>query len=144
VPAWLLWLIAAVGLAGFELASLNLVLIMLAGGAGAAAIAALVGVPVILQVVIFAVVSLALLGLVRPIAQRHMEVSTGHHATGVDALVGQPATVLEAVDSDRGAVKIGGEVWSARSYDETQVLEAGEKVQVIEIKGATALVWRQP
>jgi membrane protein implicated in regulation of membrane protease activity len=144
VPTWLLWLIAAVGLAGLELASLNLVLIMLAGGAGAATIAALVGVPVILQVVLFAVVSLALLGLVRPIAQRHLEASTGQHATGVDALVGQPATVLEAVDCDRGAVKIGGEVWSARSYDETQVLEAGEKVQVIEIKGATALVWRQP
>lgn len=144
MPAWLLWLIAAVGLAGLELASLDFVLIMLAGGAAAATLVALVGIPLIIQVVVFAVVSLALLGLVRPVAKRHLEASTGHHATGVDALIGQPATVLESVDADRGAVKIGGEVWTARSYDETQVLEAGEKVQVIEIRGATALVWRQP
>ncbi len=61
---------------------------------------------------------------------------------GVDALEGTQATVIEQVAEDRGMVKIGGELWMARPYDATQVFDAGTLVRVVEVKGATALVWR--
>ena len=142
VPAWLIWLLAAAVLAGGELLSLDLVLIMLAGGAGAAAGAAALGAGPLLQATVFALVGLGLLLGVRPVARRHL--SVGHTRTGVEALAGAPALVLEAVDRHTGRVKIGGEVWTARSFDDTQTFAAGEQVQVMEISGATALVWRQP
>ncbi len=142
VPAWLIWVIAAAVLAGGELLSLDLVLVMFAGGAGLAAGAAARGAPPLLQAVVFAVVSLALLFGVRPVARRHLTV--GRTPTGIDALAGAPALVLTDVDGQSGRVKIRGEVWSARAYDDTQKFAAGEKVNVMEISGATALVWRQP
>ncbi len=142
MPDWLIWLIAAAALVGGELLSLDLVLVMLAGGAGAAAGAAALGAPVLLQALIFALVGLALLLGARPILRQHLTV--GHTRTGIEALTGSPALVLESVDRHTGRVKIGGEVWTARAYDETQTLAAGEQVQVMEISGATALVWRQP
>jgi membrane protein implicated in regulation of membrane protease activity len=142
MPAWLIWLLAAAVLAGGELLSLDLVLIMLAGGAGAAAGAAALGAGSLLQAIVFAVVGLGLLLGVRPVARRHLSVR--HTRTGVEALTGAPALVLEPVDRHSGRVKIGGEVWTARSFDDTQTFAAGEHVQVMEISGATALVWRQP
>ncbi|MDQ6873463.1 MAG: NfeD family protein [Actinomycetota bacterium] len=142
VPTWLIWLIAAAALAGAEVLSLGLVLIMFAVGAVAAAAVAALNGPVLLQAVVFAVVSVALLVLVRPAARRRFTVA--HQRTGIDALSGASALVLEPVDSHSGRVKIGGEVWSARVYDDTQTLSPGEQVQVMEISGATALVWRQP
>jgi membrane protein implicated in regulation of membrane protease activity len=142
VPAWLIWVVAAAVLAGGELLSLDLVLIMLAGAAGAAAGAAALGSGPLLQAVVFAVVAVGLLAGVRPIARRHL--SVGHTRTGVEALTGAPALVLETVDQHNGRVKIGGEVWTARPYDETQTFAAGEHVHVMQISGATALVWRQP
>ena len=142
MPDWLIWLVAAAALIGGELLSLDLVLIMLAGGAGAAAAAAALSAPLIVQALVFALVSLALLAGARPILRRHLTV--GHTATGIEALTGSPAVVIESVDHQSGRVKIGGELWSARSYDHTQTLAAGERVQVMEISGATALVWRQP
>ncbi len=142
MPGWLIWVMAAAALAVAELLSLDLVLIMVAAGAGAAALAAAFGSGVIVQALVFAIVSVALLLVVRPVARRHLTVSRTR--TGVEALEGAPALVLEPVDRHSGRVKIGGEVWTARSYDETQRLEAGEQVHVMEISGATALVWRQP
>lgn len=142
MPAWLIWLIAAAVFAAAEMLSLDLVLVMFAVGAAIAAVAAGLGLPVILQALVFAVVSLGLLTLVRPVARRHLTVPKTR--TGVAALEGRSALVLEPVDSHSGRVKIGGEVWTARAYDETQRLTPGEHVQVMEIAGATALVWRQP
>lgn len=142
VPAWLIWVIAAAVLAGGELLSLDLVLIMFAGGAAVAAGAAALGAPPLLQAIVFAVVSIGLLLGARPVAHRHLTV--GHHRTGIEALTGAPALVLEPVDRHSGRVKIGGEVWTARSYDETETFAVGEHVHVMEISGATALVWRQP
>ncbi len=142
MPTWLFWLSAAALLAAAELVSLNLVLIMLAGGAAAAGVASLLGTPLPVEAVVFAAVSAILLFVVRPVARRHLKV--GRTRTGVEALTGSPALVLEAVDAHSGQVKIGGEVWSARAYDSTQTLAPGEHVQVMEISGATALVWRQP
>lgn len=140
---WLIWLIAAGVLLGVELASLDLIFLMLAGGAGAGALAAALGAPPILQAVVFAVVSLILLLGVRPVAKRHLEGTTPELRTGTAALEGASAVVLETVDTQHGQVKIGGEVWTARCYDETQQLDSGETVQVMAIRGATALVWRQ-
>jgi len=142
VPAWLIWVIAAAVLAGGELLSLDLVLIMFAGGAAAAAGTAALGAPVLVQAIVFAVVSIGLLLGARPLARRHMTVA--HTRTGIEALTGAQALVLEPVDRHTGRVKIGGEVWTARSYDETETFAVGEHVHVMEISGATALVWRQP
>lgn len=142
MPSWLIWFSAAAGLAAAELLSLDLVLIMLAGGAAAAGVAAAFNTPLIVEAIVFALVSALLLFIVRPIARRHLKVS--HTRTGIESLTGAPALVIEAVDGKSGQVKIGGEVWSARAYDTTQAFKPGEQVHVMEISGATALVWRQP
>jgi membrane protein implicated in regulation of membrane protease activity len=142
VDAWVWWLVAAGVLALVEVTTLSLVCAMFAGGALAAAVVDLIGGDrntLLLQVVAFVVVSVGLLGVIRPVAKRHL-----HHtpaiATGVAALIGSRAVVLERVDRDTGRVRIGGEVWSARSYDGETVLEPGQSVDVIRIDGATALV----
>jgi membrane protein implicated in regulation of membrane protease activity len=133
------WLIAAGLLIVAEVLTTSLVFAMLAGGAaGAAVIGALGGGP-ILQALTFAVVSGGLVAFVRPIAMRHMQTPAAIR-TGVAALQGANALVLEAVDPRDGRVKIGGEVWSARSYDGDSTYEPGETVQVIAIEGVTALV----
>lgn len=142
MPPWLIWLCAAAALAAAELLSLDLVLIMLAGGAAAAGVAAAFDTPLIVEAIVFALVSAILLFLVRPIARRHLKV--GRTRTGVEALTGAPAVVVTAVDAHSGQVKIAGELWSARSYDSTQTFGPDEQVSVMEISGATALIWRQP
>lgn len=143
MPAWLLWLIAAAVLLGVEMVSLDLIFVMLAGGAVGGAVAAAFGAPIVLSAVVFAVVSVALLAGVRPIAKQHLNAALPHTRTGVAKLEGKTALVLEAVDEHHGQVKIGGETWTARAYDPTQHLESGAEVQVMQIEGATALVWRQ-
>ncbi len=133
------WLIAAAAL-GIPLVITALPEFgMIAAGAVAAAVTAALGGPLTLQVVVFAVVSVALVSVVRPIANRHRTTSPALR-TGVEALKGRQAVVLERVDGDTGRIRLGGEIWSARSYDADQVFEAGQKVDVIEIEGATAVV----
>ena len=136
-------MIAAAVLAGAETLSLDLVLIMCAGGAAGGAVTAALGGGAILQVVVAIVVSAVLLGFVRPIAKRHL-VGIGTHQTGSAALVGKQAVVLSAVDAHDGRVRLNGAEWSARSYDQTQTLPVGETVRVMEIDGATAVVWKEP
>lgn len=139
VHPWLIWLILAVALAGGEALSLDLVLIMLAGGAAAGSVAALAGLPVVLQIVIAVAGALALLLVVRPVAKRHLTVKGA--LTGTEALVGTDAIVLARVDATGGRVRLNGAEWSARAMDHTQVIEVGSSVRVIEISGATAVVW---
>ncbi|HEX3335805.1 MAG TPA: NfeD family protein [Jatrophihabitans sp.] len=136
---WLVWLIAAGVLAAAEAASLTFVLIMFAGGAAAAAITAAVGGPVLLQCIVAIVATMALLGVVRPIARKHLIAGTGT-TTGSEALVGTEAVVLSQVDSRDGRVRLNGAEWSARAFDATQVLPAGTIVRVMRITGATAVV----
>ncbi|HEY7047616.1 MAG TPA: NfeD family protein [Jatrophihabitantaceae bacterium] len=143
MPAWLIWVIAAAILAGAETLSLDLVLIMCAGGAAGGAVTAALGGGALLQVVVAIVVSAVLLGFVRPIAKRHL-VGIGTHQTGSAALVGKQAVVLRAVDAHDGRVRLNGAEWSARSYDQTQTLPVGVTVRVMEIDGATAVVWKEP
>jgi membrane protein implicated in regulation of membrane protease activity len=139
MPAWVAWAIAAAILAAGEAATAALVLGPRALAAALAAIVGAAGAGFGIQVVAFIAGSIAALGILRPIARRHMKMPA-HVRTGAAALVGTSATVIEQVDRDGGRVKIGGEVWSARSYDEDQVLAPGDRVEVLKIDGATALV----
>jgi membrane protein implicated in regulation of membrane protease activity len=143
MPAWLIWLVAAGVLAAAEALSMSLVLIMFAGGAAAAALTAGFGGGVFLQFVVALVATVALLGVVRPIARRHLTIGPAA-STGTDALVGKEAIVLSEVDLHNGRVRLNGGEWSARSFDRTQVLPAGTVVRVMEISGATAVVWQEP
>jgi membrane protein implicated in regulation of membrane protease activity len=143
VPAWLIWIIAAAALAGAEALSLDLVLVMFAAGAGAGAITAAAGAPPAGQVAVAALVSVALLAFVRPTAKRHLLPGAGH-VSGSAALVGQQAVVTRKVDGSDGRIRLNGSEWSARSFDDTQVIPDGTVVQVVKIDGATAVVWETP
>jgi membrane protein implicated in regulation of membrane protease activity len=104
-----------------------------------AALVALAGAALTAQWIVFIVAAIASLGILRPIARRHIKMPA-RLRTGTAALVGSQAVVLERVDLDSGMVKIGGEVWTARAYDEDDVLEPGARAHVMKIDGATALV----
>jgi membrane protein implicated in regulation of membrane protease activity len=140
---WLiLWLVAGVALVVAEVFTTTFVLLMLAAGAFAAAGAAALGVGVVGQGLVFALVSaLALFG-VRPAVRRHLHSREAGTELGVAAIEGSTCLVLEQIDENHGLVKIEGEMWRARPYDATQVIPAGEQVRVVEVKGATAMVWR--
>jgi membrane protein implicated in regulation of membrane protease activity len=139
MPDWVIWAIGAGVLATGEVLTLTLFLGPIAIAAALAAIVAAVGAPVEVQVVVFLLASVASLAFIRPIAKRHMR-TPARLRSGTAALVGTQALVLERVDRDCGQVKIGGEVWTARAYDEDDVFEPGARVDVMKIEGATALV----
>ena len=139
---WVGWLGLAVALGALELVSLDLFLIMLAGGAVVGGITALLGGPVALQIVLALITSVALLAVIRPDVVRRLH-SGPTLRTGADALIGKRATVLrELAYGTPGRVKIGGEEWTAEPYDEDDRIEIGELVDVVQIKGATAYVLR--
>ena len=141
MPAWLIWIIAAAALASAEALSLDLVLVMCAGGAGAGAIAAGLGVPAAGQVATALAVALGLLLFVRPVAKRHLSPAAPGHRSGSAGLVGLDAVALTPVDGRTGRVKLRGGEWSARAFDQAQRIEPGAVVRVMEIDGATAVVW---
>ncbi|MCX5076145.1 NfeD family protein [Streptomyces sp. NBC_00513] len=137
IDAWVWWLIGAVGL------GIPLVLTampefgMFAVGAVAAAVTAALGGGVVAQVLVFVIVSVALIAVVRPLANRHQR---PQHRTGIDALKGRSAVVLERVDGAGGRIKLAGEIWSARALDADVSYEPGQSVDVVDIDGATAVV----
>src|SRR3954452_10425019 len=141
MDAWVYWTVAACLLAAGEIATTSFFLAPFAVGAAIAAIADAVGVDPVVSALLFLVSSTTLLVFVRPIAKRHLNMPA-RIRTGTDALIGSNAMVLERIANAEGAgcAKIGGEVWTARAFDEDRVIEPGERVQVIEIRGATALV----
>lgn len=139
--AWAGWLGIAVVLGIVETTTLDLVFLMMAGGALAGAVAAGFGAPLVLQAVVALLATAALLGVVRPVAKRHLRTPL-EARTGVAALVGRDALVTAQVDAHQGQVKLAGEIWSARSFDEREVIEPGVRVHVVEIDGATAVVFR--
>jgi membrane protein implicated in regulation of membrane protease activity len=141
MPGWVVWAIVAVALALGELATPGLFFLgPVALAAIPAGIAALVGAPAWLQLLLFILGSLASLGVLRPVARAHLHMPALTR-TGAAALVGQRAVVLQRVDANGGRVRIGGEEWTARAYMEDQVLEPGMRVEVAKIEGATALVY---
>jgi membrane protein implicated in regulation of membrane protease activity len=138
---WVIWLIAAVILAVGEMATTGLFLAPFAGGALIAALLAAAGAGATVEWAVFLVVSVLLLAALRPLARSHQR-SKGRIKTGTAALVGQTATVVERIANAEGVgcVKLDGEIWTARAFDEDETYEPGERVQVLEIRGATALV----
>lgn len=136
---WLVWLIAAGALAVTEVLTLTLVLGMLCVAALAAGVVAAAGAPAAVQVAAFAGGAVLLLGVVRPVARRHRHMPVALR-TGTAALVGKRGVTVTVVDARGGQVRIGGEVWSARTYDDTHVIAAGAAVDVAQIDGATAVV----
>lgn len=138
---WVIWLIVAVVLGVAEIFTLTTALGLLGGAALFASVAAGLGLPFPLQLLVFIAALAAGVVVVRPIAKRHLMPPPSDRRFGIQALVGKPAYVLREVTGRDGRVQIGGEEWSARAYDETLVIPAGAVVDVIEIEGATALVY---
>ncbi len=141
MDSWVLWLIAACLLGVGEMLTLSFFLAPFAAGALLAAAAALVGVNGVIQWAVFLVASILALLVIRPVAKSHKRLPP-QLRTGTRALVGKRAIVLERIVNHEGVgiVKIDGEVWTARAYDEEDVYDIGQRVEVVEIRGATALV----
>jgi membrane protein implicated in regulation of membrane protease activity len=141
MDGWLIWLIVAVILAIGELHTTGFFLGPFAVGAIIATLLAAAGAGGVIEWAVFLVVSLILLAMLRPLARAHRRLPAPLR-TGPAALVGQSATVVERIANHEGVgcVRLDGEIWTARSYDEDEVIEEGKRVQVIEIRGATALV----
>jgi membrane protein implicated in regulation of membrane protease activity len=138
MAAWVLWIAVAGVLGVAELHTLTLVLGMFALAALPAAVVSGLGAGPATQVLTFAVAGVVLLVGVRPIARQHRRRPTLR--TGAEALLGRRAVAVTAVSARDGQVRIGGEVWSARLYDESAPVPAGDDVDVVAIDGATALV----
>jgi membrane protein implicated in regulation of membrane protease activity len=139
---WETWLMIAVALGVLELLSTDLILIMLAGGALVGMFFALVGIGVSVQIVLALATAVGLLAVIRPNMVRRLHAGPTLR-TGAEALIGQRGFVLEPLSHmTPGRVKIGGEVWSAKPYDEDDQIEPGTAVDVVSIKGATAYVLR--
>jgi membrane protein implicated in regulation of membrane protease activity len=137
---WIAWLAAAAVLGVAEYFTLTLAFGLLAGAALVAAVVAGVGGGLLLQVLAFALTGGLGLLLVRPLARRHM-MHPPLVREGSYALAGKRAVVIEEVTGSRGLIKLNGEVWSAHALDEDLVIAAGEQVDVMEIEGATAIVY---
>ncbi len=139
-----LWIVLAIALAIGEAFTATLLIIFFAVGALAAAGAAALGAPLLLQAIVFAIVSGLSVVAIRPIIMKHQRsaVESGETPFGVEAIEGSAATVIEEVDTDRGLVKIDGELWTARAFDHTEKYLPGQRVRVIKVRGATAIVWR--
>ena len=136
---WVIWMVAAGVLAIGEMLTVSFFLGPIAIAAMSAAVVALVGGGAGLQWIVFALVSLASLAVLRPVARRHLHMPA-QLRTGTAALVGATAVVIDRVDRDGGTVRLRGEIWSARAYDEDHSFEPGARVEVMKIDGATALV----
>ncbi|GAA1260043.1 NfeD family protein [Sphaerisporangium rubeum] len=140
MDSWIFWLILSAVLGVAEIFTLTAALGLLGAAALLTAVVAAIGLPVGVQLAVFIVSSISSLVLLRPIAQRYLK-QPPPQRFGISALVGRSAFVTREVTGHDGRVRINGEEWSARCYDETQVIPAGATVDVIEIEGATALVY---
>ena len=140
-----IWIVVAVVLGVAELFTGTLVLAMVAGGAGLAAVAAAFGLPLWAQVLALGGGSIAALLGLRPFLKQVLESDSASPAAriGTQAIEGSEAVVLKKIDTDGGMVEIAGDNWTAYPLEPEQVLEPGDRVTVVEIKGATVIVWKQ-
>jgi membrane protein implicated in regulation of membrane protease activity len=138
---WVVWLVVGVLLVAVEVLTLTAAVGLLGGAALVTALAAALGLPVPLQFVVFAGASVAGVGLLAPVARRHLASARGNVPFGIDALVGKPGYVVQEVTGRDGRVRIGGEEWTARAVDDGLVIPAGTTVDVLQIDGATAVVY---
>ena len=139
-----IWIVLGIALAIAEAFTASLLIIFFSVGALAAAGAAALGAPLLVQVIVFAVVSGLSVGALRPIILKHARpaLESGETPIGLEAIEGSHGTVLEEVDGGHGMIKIDGEIWQARSFDGNEKYLPGERVRVLKVKGATAIVWR--
>ena len=139
--AALIWLIGGIVLIAAEVLSGDFFLLMLGIGAMSGALAEVLFGNTLVSLLVFALSSIGLVTFARPWlkAKFHGPIIPDN----VQALIGGRATVLSTVDDMGGQVKLNGEVWSARAFDDKQVLEPGTAVTVMEISGATAIVWAE-
>jgi membrane protein implicated in regulation of membrane protease activity len=137
---WVIWILLAVGFAAGEIVSLGFFLAPFAAGALLAALVDAAGAPDAASVAVFLVASVLCFGFLRPVVRKQLKMPPSAR-TGTQALLGQHVTVIEDIDNhrDRGSVKLAGETWTARSYLD-EPIPAGTRVEVVEIRGATALV----
>jgi len=140
MAAWLLWLIAAGLFAAGEVVSLDLVLLMFAGGALGGMTVALLGGATVVQLVAFIAISGVLLALVRPIATKHLTERTPLQLDGVDTLIGRTAKVTQEIDSSGGRIRMGADEWTARSQHSGERFAVGDTVRILQVEGATAVV----
>jgi membrane protein implicated in regulation of membrane protease activity len=140
MAAWLLWLIAAGLFAAGEVVSLDLVLLMFAGGALGGMAVAMLGASTPFQLLAFIAVSGVLLFVVRPIAQKHLTDRTPLQLDGVDTLIGRTARVTRDVDADGGRIRMGADEWTARSQHRGESFAVGDTVRILQVDGATAIV----
>jgi membrane protein implicated in regulation of membrane protease activity len=138
--SWIVWLIVAAVLGVAEILTTTLAFGLIAAAAVVAAVIGAFHISLPLQLAAFVLAAGAGLGFVRPIAIRHLKQPPALR-TGAAALIGRSAIVLEEVTEHSGRVRIGGEEWSSRAYDESLVIPVGTKVDVMKIDGATALVY---
>ena len=141
MEGWLFWLLVAVIFGIGEIATTGFFLGPFAVGALLAALADALGAGTAIDLVVFVLASVIVLGALRPLARAHLR-QPARLRTGTAALIGRTATVLERIDNggDVGQVRLDGEVWRARAFDDDEVFDPGERVQVIEIRGVTAVV----
>ncbi|WP_433378081.1 NfeD family protein [Actinoplanes sp. CA-142083] len=139
-----LWIVLGIALAIAEAFTATLLIIFFAVGALAAAGAAALGAPLLVQVIVFALFSGLSVGALRPIILRHAKsaLESGDTPFGIEAMEGRHGEVIEEVDGGHGMIKLEGEIWQARSFDGTEKYLPGERVRVVKVDGATAIVWR--
>ena len=140
MPLWM-WFGAAGVLLVVEMLTVDLLFASLAFSALLAAVASAAGFDVVVQGVVFCVGAVGSLLFLRPVALKHLKKKPADHATNVEALIGAPAIALTPVTENEGLVKLSGETWSARSFNDD--IENGTRVEVVAIEGATAVVKRK-
>ncbi|MGQ0573258.1 MAG: NfeD family protein [Pseudonocardia sp.] len=143
MTAAVIWLIAGLVLISAEVLSGEFVLLMLGGGAFVAAVAALLGLPVLGSALVFGAASVLLMFAVRPALRRKLDRGMSSQTMHAQALVGGSGVVVARVDGHGGRVKIGGDVWSAKALDGAEIIEPGTPVTIVTINGATAMVVTQ-
>ena len=139
----ILWLILLIILLVIEAISLELTTIWFAGGALAAFIAALVGADVVVQVVLFLAVSIVLLVFTRPVAMRYL--NRNKTPTNAESLIGEQAVVTQTINNlmGRGVVLVKGMEWTARSQENSEMIEKDTIVRILRIDGVKLIVERK-
>ena len=137
---WWMWLVAALVLAGIEILLLDLLFLMLAAGALGGMVASLLGAPLAIQAIVFAVVSLGMLAAVRPVALRHLRQSTPESVSYLESLPGRRLQADSPVDGRDGRIRLDGEVWSARVEPGHPDVAPGTQVDIVAVDGASLIV----
>lgn len=145
LPAWAIWIVIAVAMLAIEATTTSFFTIYFGLAAAITAVLAVLGVPAAVQIVAFGLLGVGGLVLTRPALKRMAGADSPAVPTGVDAMRGRIGVVTMAIgELESGQVKVGGETWSARSYFEHEPIDQGTRVEVVEVKGVTALVIPAP